>query len=110
MQLHKSLSCEILPDETVRYCLGALKTIKCSLELEQSSPAAADPQSPVRSSVVQNGQMEAMQDTEHMSPKQMQEAMDQQTEENKQYQRQHLFCGAASVKVHRPDCTHGRAF
>lgn len=81
------------------------------MESETRSQAAADPQSPERSSVSQNGQAEAMQDIKHMSPKQLQEAVDQHEEDTEQAQKQHLFCGAASVKVHRPDCTHshGRA-
>ena len=111
MQINKNSSCEILPDETVRYAPALLKSLKCHMEMEQRDQAATDPQSPARSSVLQNGQAEPMQDIGHISPKQLQDAADQDIEDNKQFQKHHRFCGAASVKVHRLNCIHaqGRA-
>lgn len=100
-------SFEILPDDTVRYSPGALKSIKCNIDTERGQ-AAADPQSPVRSSLLQNGQAEPLLDINQMSPKQLQEAVDQHIEDDKQLHKSHQFCGAASVKVHRPDCTQGQ--
>lgn len=108
IQVDKTYSSfEILPDDTVRYSPGLLKSIKCNMEVDRGQ-AAPDPQSPVRSSVLQNGQAETLLDVNHMSPKQLQEAVDQHIEDGKQLNTNHQFCGAASVKVHRPDCTLGQ--
>ena len=99
VQMNKGSSCEILPD-AVRCSHLALNTIKCHLETTQRGEEAAEPHSPVRSSVSQNGQADQLQSLEHLSPKQLQEAYDQHDEQQKQHQERHMLCGSACVKVH----------
>lgn len=97
--MQKTPSCEILPD-TVRFSHVSLNAIKCRMETGQRGEEAAEPQSPVRSSMSQNGQADQLQSFEHLSPKQLQEAYDQHDEEQRQFQDRHVLCGSASIKVH----------
>lgn len=97
-------SCEVLPDKTVRYSHSALNSVRCSLQSEQRSQVASDPQSPVQSTVSQtDAQAEQLLSNGHMSPQQRLEVLEQQQEAHLQFHKQHMFCCAASVKVHK--CT-----